>query len=549
MMPSSGAGANLAMTRAAIYARYSSDRQNALSIADQVLVCMRHAQAQGWELAATFSDAAISGAAMANRPGLLSALDAADRGEFDVLLTEDEDRVARNLEHLAHCVNRLRRAGCFLTTLSTGRVETMHVAFKGLIAEDFLRSLSAKTKRGVRANAERGRATGGRLFGYRTRPGGDIEIAEEEADVIRRIFAAYVAGGTARSIAASLNLAGVPGPRGGRWNASSINGSRQRGYGILQTEIYAGVKVWNRVDKQKDTITGGRLDVTRPKEEWKRTPVPHLRIVDEETWTATRARKEAEGASRPHELRRRPGIFSGLLKCGMCGYSYTVVSSNRLACSGHREKGDAVCANRRTLQRQEVEERILAGLQTRLLAPDLVATWVRAYHERWRERRAEKSGRREQLEKRLAEIARSELRTIEAIERGTATPVMEARMMEREAERKVLAAELEVLQAEREPPIELHPRIAEAYAEQIGRLAKLLEEAAAGQLTGHRELVDLARGFVDRIEIKPILQRPGSPYDVTLYGQLAALLRPEPEHAQNGLMVKVVAGGGIEPPT
>lgn len=112
-----------------------------------------------------------------------------------------------------------------------------------------------------------------------------------------------------------------------------------------------------------------------------------------------------------------------------------------------------------------MEARILAGLQTQLLAPDLVAAWVRAYHQRWRERRAEKSGRREQLERRLAEISRAELRTIDAIERGTATPVMEAQMMEREAERGQLAPEPAALETDAEPPIELHPRIAEGYAE------------------------------------------------------------------------------------
>ena len=542
------------MTRAAIYARYSHERQNALSIADQVKACMRHAEAQGWELAATFSDAAISGASMANRPGLLNALEAADRGEFDLLLTEDEDRIARNLEHLAHVANRLRRAGAHLSTLSTCRVETMHVAFKGLMAEDFLRNLSAKTKRGVRANAERGRATGGRLYGYRTRPGGDVEIVEEEAGVVRRIFAAYVAGGTARSIAAGLNLAGVPGPRGGQWNASTINGSRQRANGILRTELYAGVKVWSRLDVVKDTFTGARKHNLRPAAEWKRTAVPDLRIVDERTWCAVQARKTAEGENRPHELvRRRAGVFSGLLKCGVCGSSYTVFSTGRIACSANRERGDVACANRRTLQRAEVEARILAGLQTRLLAPDLVAAWVRAYHERWRERRSEKTGRREPLERRLAEIARAELRTIEAIERGASTPAMEARMMEREAERKQLAAELVTLQHDVEPPIELHPRIAEAYAEQIGRLGELLSQAATGELASHRELVDLARGLVDRIEIRPILQRPGSPYDVTLHGRLAALLRPgsDPaqEHGRNDCMGALVAGGGIEPPT
>ncbi|HQT53586.1 MAG TPA: recombinase family protein, partial [Phenylobacterium sp.] len=217
------------MTRVALYARYSSDRQNERSVGDQIDLLTRYAEGKGWEVGRTFSDAAISGSTMANRPGLLDAISAAERGEYDVLLAEDEDRIARSLEHLAHVVNRLQDAGAQLATPSSGMVQTMHVAMKGLIAEDFLRNLSAKTKRGMNANAERGLATGSRLFGYVSEPGGGMTIVEAEADIIRRIYAAYAAGDTAREIAAALNAEGVPSPRGGLWNASSVGGSRQRG--------------------------------------------------------------------------------------------------------------------------------------------------------------------------------------------------------------------------------------------------------------------------------------------------------------------------------
>jgi DNA invertase Pin-like site-specific DNA recombinase len=528
--------------RAGIYARYSSDRQNALSIGDQLQVCLRHAESKGWTVVGTYSDAAVSGGAMANRPGLLAALDAADRGEFDLLLTEDEDRIARNLEHLAHVANRLRRAKCYLSTLSTDRVETMHVAFKGLIAEDFLRNLSAKTKRGVRANAERGLATGSHLYGYATQPGGKTEIVEAEAQVIRQIFAEYAGGKTAREIAGHFNVAGVAGPRGGAWNASSINGSRQRGNGILYTEQYVGVKVWNRMDVVKDPFTGKRTPKMRPESEWKRTPVPELRIVDQDVWAAVRARKAEEWANRPCELvRKRSGIFWGLLKCGVCGSSYTVYNKGRLICAGHRERGDAVCTNSRTIKRDEIEARVLVGLQTRLLKPELVSAYVRAYHDAWRAQRVDVTNRREVIEKRLAEIHRNELRTIDAIERGTATPVMEARMMEREAERKILAAELESM-GEAAAPIELHPRAAEGYADQVAKLQAFLSSRTNSSDQADAKLIEAARGLIERIEIKPILAAAGSPYDVTLFGNLAVFLVGTPEHPHNECGRVVVAG-------
>lgn len=263
--------------RAAIYARYSSERQNERSIADQLAVCVRHAAAKGWSIVETYSDAAISGAAMANRPGLLDALGGAEGGKFDILLTEDEDRIARNLEHLAHVASRLRFAGVTLATLSTDQVEDMHVAFKGLLGAEYLKNLSQKTKRGMRSNAEKGLATGSRLYGYRSDPGGGMTIVEAEAILIRRIFAEYLAGASPRTIADRLNREGTPGPRGGLWSHSSICGSRQRGNGILHTELYAGVKVWNRMDVRKDPRTGKRTPRMKPEAEWQRTPVQHWR--------------------------------------------------------------------------------------------------------------------------------------------------------------------------------------------------------------------------------------------------------------------------------
>jgi site-specific DNA recombinase len=307
------------MIRAALYARYSSDRQNERSIEDQLAQCSRLAGARGWVVVASFADAAISGAAMANRPGLHAALDAASRGEFDVLLTEDEDRIARNLEHQAHVFNRLRDLGVSIATMSSEAIGIMEVGLKGLMAELYLANLSQKTSRGMRSNAEKGLATGSRLFGYRTEAGGAMVIVEEQAAVIREIAARYAEGETARRIAADLNKRGVRGPRGGMWNASSINGSRQRGNGIVRTELYAGVKVWNRMVVVKDRATGRRTPRMKPESEWKRTPVPALRIVDEATWSQILERHEREEGKRPETMQaRRRGLFSGLLKC-RCG--------------------------------------------------------------------------------------------------------------------------------------------------------------------------------------------------------------------------------------
>jgi site-specific DNA recombinase len=532
------------MIRAAIYARYSSDRQNERSVGDQIEVCTRHALGKGWEVARIFSDAAISGSAMANRAGILDALAAAECGEFDILLAEDEDRIARNLEHLAHVTNRIEDAGAALWTISSGKVETMHVAFKGAMAQDFIKNLSAKTKRGMRANAERGAATGSRLYGYRSEPGGALAIVDNEAEIIRRIFAAYISGDTARIIATALNAEGVPSPHGGLWNASSIAGSRQRGNGILHSELYVGVKVWGRMDVKKDRTTGKRRPIMRPPEAWQRTPVPDMRIVDDEAWQAVRARKDRNSHT-PYQVQRRPGLFSGLLKCGDCGGTYTTYTGARLICANHREKG--TCSNGRTPLRAEVETKVLETLRDQLLSPEAVASYVRAYHRAAMDRKADQTAQRAPLERRLGEVRRGIERVVDAIVRGASNTAMEERMAELERERLAIESQLEMI-AEDRPVATLHPHAAETYANIVRELHASLRDYAAGATAAERKLADEIRGLIDRVVIRPLTQQRGGPIDIEIFGTLARFMGQE-EHPRNVVGGGVVAGGGLEPPT
>ena len=527
--------------RVALYARYSDDRQSERSIEDQITVCTRHAHAQGWTVVAAFTDAAISGEAMVNRPGLLAAITAGERRDYDALLTEDEDRIARNLEHLAHVFNRLAYAGVHMTTLSTPKVELMQVAFKGLMGQDYLRNLRQNTSRGMRENAERGLATGSRLYGYRSAPGGAMEIVAEEAAVIRRIFERYVAGDSPRAIAAALNAEATPSPHGGQWNASSINGSRQRRNGILQSDLYAGVKVWNRWDMKKDPSTGKRVALIKPREDWRRTPVPHLRIVAEAAWDAAQARKARFEGAHPVSQRRDPrGLLSGLIKCGMCGSSYTIAHGGRMRCTARAERGATACWNRRTVMRTDVEQRVLETLRSRLLSPGAVRAYVRAYHRHWALRRAQAVQDRAPLDRRLAEVGRRIERAVDAILDGTAAPTIKARLTALEAEKLDLEARLAEISAHK-APIQLHPNAAEGYAAKVDQLQRLL---TAGE-PANTDLVLAIRDLIDRIVVTPEGAERASPVKIELYGRIARFLTPVSGPEDFESRSKVVAGGGI----
>ena len=292
--------------RAAIYARYSSESQSAASIDDQIRVCREFVGRQGWTVAQVLTDAALS-AATTLRPGYQALLEGAREAAFDVVVAEALDRLSRDQEDTAALFKRLRFAGIRLVTLAEGEISELHVGLKGTMNALYLKDLAEKTRRGLRGRVEAGRSGGGNAYGYRVarRLGadgqpvtGEREIDAAEAAVVARIFRAYAAGRSPKRIALDLNAEGIPGPRGGAWSASTLNGNRARGTGILNNEMYVGRLVWNRQRFIKDPDTGKRVSRMNPQSEWIVQDVPELRIVDQERWDQAKARQRSVKADR-----------------------------------------------------------------------------------------------------------------------------------------------------------------------------------------------------------------------------------------------------------
>jgi site-specific DNA recombinase len=246
--------------RAVIYARYSPDLQRDASIEDQVRVCRRRIDAEGWTLGRVYSDHGASGASHL-RAGYQALLRDARKQQFDVVVAESLDRLSRDQEHVAGLYKQLSFHGVLLVTIGEGEITELHVGLKGAMSALYLKDLAQKTRRGLEGRVRQGRSAGGISYGYRiagtvgpdgSRTTGEREIDENEAEVVRSIFAAFVAGRSPRAIAKDLNDRGIRGPRCNPWGASTIYGNHQRGTGILNNELYVGKLVWNRQRFIKD---------------------------------------------------------------------------------------------------------------------------------------------------------------------------------------------------------------------------------------------------------------------------------------------------------
>jgi len=105
--------------RAVIYARYSTDMQSETSVEDQVRQCRQRAEQDGFEIGQVFSDYAISGSTLGNRPGMLSLMEAAKLSTFDLVYAEALDRISRDQEDIAGIYKRLSHADVQIVTLQT----------------------------------------------------------------------------------------------------------------------------------------------------------------------------------------------------------------------------------------------------------------------------------------------------------------------------------------------------------------------------------------------------------------------------------------------
>ena len=305
--------------------------------------------------------------------------------------------------------------------------------------------------------ALRGFHTGGRCFGYKSVKLEDssarLEIDRAEAEIINRIYRLYAESGySMKRIAHTLNAEGVlaPQPQKGRFSRSWCVSSVRH---ILLNTRYTGKTTWNTRRKIRVPGTGKRVFRPRPRTEWVISETPHLRIVTDELATAVRRRlqtvkqmfgKDDSGlASGPKRY-----LFSGLLKCGVCGGSIALVcgrgrhGADRYGCSLHHQRGDSVCRNRLLVRRDELEESLLRGLSESVLRSEVIDYAVSRMEEALRKRFEELDAELEQLRRRKQQIEAEIARLIHAIADGQGSQSITGAIGERERELRSITDKL-----------------------------------------------------------------------------------------------------------
>lgn len=385
---------------AAIYARYSSDKQRDASIEDQVSRCREYAAREGLVVPGhlVFADRAVSGASIM-RSGFedLMALATAKPPRFDVILVEDLSRISRSIADSLRVMESLRFAGVVLVTVADGMKTTAHgaklpFAFKAIMAETFLDDLRDKTLRGLEGRARAGYSTGALPHGYRGVPdsgpdgreiGKRIEINESAAEVVRGIFDEYLAGSSLNQIAHRLNAQGVRPPRAGSrhrrqgWAASTVRA-------ILHNEKYAGRWAYKQRQWVKEPGTPRRVPRPRPANEVMEFVRPDLAILSDDVWVATQRRladtrtrytRNEDGSPKGRGLggRGEKYLLSGLLHCDACGAPLVIYggSGRRFyRCADRVNRG--TCKNRLGVREEEIRRLVVDGVKAQLTSIPII---------------------------------------------------------------------------------------------------------------------------------------------------------------------------------
>ena len=486
--------------RAVIYARVSTEDQakHGYSLPSQLEACRKYAEERGWQVVAEITDDGVSGAKL-DRPGLDRIRDMAQAGEIDGVIVYDLDRLSRKAVYQMLIEEELGKAGTTIHYVlgdyrddDEGRLQKQ---IRAAIAEYERAKIKERMERGKRSKARRGLVVGaGRIpYGYRYDGKGHLVVVEEEAHVVRLIFAWYTNDHLSiREIARRLSAKGFKTHQGKkRWAKSTVAK-------ILANEAYVGTAYYNRLEREN---AYSQKRILRPREAWIPIPVPP--IVDRETWEAAQRRL----AYNRKFLKRRaqhPYLLSGMLVCAECGYAY----GGEFA-KGRRYYRDGGRQHPR-LRADEVEERVWEAIKAVLLDPSMLWEGYKAREAEVMEQRARLM---ERLEAMLKLKAKAEQK-LEALTEAYLDPDIGMKKSEytrrrREIEREIAEWEREAQEVQRRLDAEVITR------EQMEAIEEFASKVAQG--------IDLLtfedkRKVLRMLEVRGVVHHEGEEVWIELQG-------------------------------
>lgn len=353
--------------RVTFYARVSSEKDEQLNSLDNQISYYREfiKKNANWEFVEGYIDEGLSGMSTKKRENFHNMVNDAKAGLFDLVITKEITRFARNtLDSIQYTRDLLSYGvGVFFQNDNINTLDEdseLRLTIMSGIAQDELRKLSSRIKFGHQEAIKKNVVLGNsRIFGYR-KDNKRLVIDEKEAEMVRELFELYATDRySMKQIEEIFWNKGYRNNNGKRICHSTMSNT-------ISNPKYKGYYVGNKV-KIVDMFT--KKQKFLPPEEWvmfkDETGEIVPAIVSEELWEQANAvlkRRSRDVKNRQNQC-NHPNLLTGKMYCTHCGKLYYRKDSkdrkgnvlSRWICSGKINNGTDSCPSF-TIYEEEIKE-------------------------------------------------------------------------------------------------------------------------------------------------------------------------------------------------
>ena len=281
-----------------------------------------------WDIIERYMDEGITGTQTNKRPEFMRMIDDAFRGKFDLIVTREVSRFARNTIDCLEMTRKLRNSKVEVFFVQEGiwtmdNEGEMNLTIRAMVAQEESRKMSERVKAGQEISRANGVLYGnGNVLGY-DRVGSTYVINEDQAETVRMIYNLYESGLGMQAIRNELIRAGRKASNGKvSWDTTKI-------MRVLRNTIYKGVMRYKK--SQRNNFLDQKTIINRDESTYMYVKGNFEPIISEEQWehcrqireSRTRVRlveKEGELTIEKNGFRVLQDIWSQRLRCA-CGSS------------------------------------------------------------------------------------------------------------------------------------------------------------------------------------------------------------------------------------
>lgn len=411
---------------AVIYARYSAGpRQTDQSIEGQLRVCTDFCKQRGLTVVGTYCDRHISGRTD-ERPEFQRLIADAKKKQFEAVVVYKTDRFARNKYDSAIYKRELKKNGIQIfyaaEAIPDGPEGIILESLMEGLAEYYSAELSQKIKRGMNESAHKCQSTGsGRPLGYTVDEQKHFQIDPESSQTVQMIFDMYIKGESKTAICELLNERGLRTIQGKPFGKNSIDR-------IIKNRKYIGEY------RYQDIVVPGGMP----------------RIISDEVFNLAQREIEKRRTRKAPKSPKAEYLLSGRLFCGHCKDAMQGVSGTGSTgrkwyyyyCANNR--GRKHTCDKKQVSRDRLECKVVDLTVEYILQSEVLRTLASKLYAA-QERQNDTATEIAFYEKKLSDNKKSIANILKAIESGTATQTLPARLQELENEQNVIQGELAYL--------------------------------------------------------------------------------------------------------